>query len=72
MCRVYFEGEEAVLGKNAPRGSSRGMEGERENAKKKKKMMMFSRSSSCLPTVFPKESNKNIPPTLRICSFMKT
>ena len=37
MCRVYFEGEEAVLGKNAPRGSSRGMEGERENAKKKKK-----------------------------------
>jgi len=71
VCRVYFEGEEAVLGKNAPRGSRRGMEGERENAKKKKKMM-FSRSSSCLPTVFSKESNRNIPPTLTICSFMKT
>lgn len=41
MCRVYFEGEEAVLGKNAPRGSRRGMEGERENAKKKKKNDVF-------------------------------
>ena len=37
MCRIYFEGEEGVPSKSAPHGSSRGMEGEREDAKKKKK-----------------------------------
>ena len=37
MCRIYFEGEEGVPRKSAPHGSSRGMEGEREDAKKKKK-----------------------------------
>ena len=72
MCRIYFEGEEGVPSKSAPHGSSRGMEGEREDAKNKQTKMMLTRPSSCLPIVFPEESNRNIPPTLTVCSFMKT